>query len=152
MSFVQQYLSNRSRERFSMKYCFKCGAEMCDDALFCPVCGIQVPEEKKSTHKSTPVKDTYGYFRILFFPLFCLLPTFGCMLSIATGVFFESGTTPRLSSCLSAALICILECFSSFKKAIKTCKAEEYQKTVLCLIFVALLAFSAIFFILLALN
>lgn len=74
------------------------------------------------------------------------------MLSIATGVFFESGTTARLSACLSAALFCILECFSSLKKAIKTCKAEEYQKTVLCLILVALLAFNATFLILLAVN
>ncbi len=135
-----------------MKNCFKCGAEMSDDTLFCPVCGIQVPEEKKSTYKSTPVKDTYGYFSILFFPLFSILATLGVLLSISTGVFFDSGTLPRLFTLCGLALACIVDCIASIKKGIKTCKAEEYPKTVLCLVLAALLASSATFLILLAVN
>ena len=135
-----------------MKCCFKCGAEMSDDALICPKCGVQVPEEKKSTYKSTPVKDTYGYFRILFFPLFSILATLGALLSISTGVFFDSGTLPRLFILCGLALTCIIDCVASIKKGIKTCKAEEYPKTVLCLVLAALLASSAIMLTLLSVN
>ena len=43
-----------------MKYCTKCGAQMVDDALFCPRCGTRVapmPEENKEPVYEEPVSQ-----------------------------------------------------------------------------------------------
>lgn len=40
-----------------MKYCTKCGAQMNDDALFCPQCGTKVEEVVEDKIAPQPVED-----------------------------------------------------------------------------------------------
>jgi hypothetical protein len=40
-----------------MKYCTKCGAQMNDDALFCPKCGTKVEEIVEDKPAPQPVKE-----------------------------------------------------------------------------------------------
>ena len=40
-----------------MKYCSKCGAQLNDDAIYCPLCGDKVVEEKEFVQTETYVSN-----------------------------------------------------------------------------------------------
>lgn len=142
-----------------MKYCTKCGAQMNDDALFCPKCGTKVEEviEEKSTTQPTIEKPTTNEeapktnakvkgarVSIHEQPVKQFLPVplalIGC--SIALWIVNAVGNTSGITRVFPLLLFMFLSGFlgvMSLIRGIKTIKRQLYFKSALSFVLFALL-------------
>lgn len=142
-----------------MKYCTKCGAQMNDDALFCPKCGTKVEEviEKQPTPQSVEDKTFFNEeapkanakvkgarLSVHEQPVKQFLPVplalIGC--SIALWIVNAVGNTSGITRVFPLLLFMFLSGFlgvMSLIRAIKTIKRQLYFKSALSFVLFALL-------------
>ena len=143
-----------------MKYCTKCGAQMNDDALFCPKCGTKVEEvvveekitpqpaeEKPASNEETPktnAKIKGQRVSIHEQPVKQFLPVplalIGC--SIALWIINAVGNTSGITRVMPLLIFMFLSGFLSVMsmiRAIKTIKRQLYFKAALSFVLFALL-------------
>ena len=142
-----------------MKYCTKCGAQMNDDALFCPKCGTKVEEivedkiapqpveEKPVINEETPKTNAKIKGQRVsiheqpvkqFLPLPLVL--IGC--SIALWIINTVGNTSGITRVMPLLIFMFLSGFlgvMSLIRAIKTIKRQLYFKSALSFVLFALL-------------
>lgn len=140
-----------------MKYCTKCGAQMNDDALFCPKCGTKVEEvieeksapqsdeEKQVVNVETPKKNIKGATVSIheqpvkqFLPLPLALIACSIVLWIINAVGNTSGITRVMPLLIFMFLSGFLGVMSMIR-AIKTIKRQLYFKSALSFVLFALL-------------
>jgi len=142
-----------------MKYCTKCGAQMNDDALFCPKCGTKVEEviEKQSAPRPTEDKTFFNEetpktnakvkgarLSVHEQPVkqFLPVPLALIVCSIALWIVNAVGNTSGITRVMPLLIFMFLSGFlgvMSLIRAIKTIKRQLYFKSALSFVLFALL-------------
>ena len=87
-----------------MKYCYKCGAELFDEAVICPKCGCQQPSSAVS--HSVVANETYESYSGLII-LSVLIPLVGLIIYCVN----HDSKPIKAKKCGKAALISFCVCF-----------------------------------------
>lgn len=135
-----------------MKYCTKCGAQMDDDALFCPKCGTKVEEVaedkpapqpvEESPKTNAKVKGARVSIHEQTVKQFLPLPLALIACSIALWIINAVGNTSGIARVMPLLLFMFLSGFlgvMSLIRAIKTMKMQLYFKSALSFVLFALL-------------